>query len=293
MIEIRTTDITKLDQILNLSDIYNLKIGLGSESCVYKLPTLDQIRKIANTIEHLSVITPITPQKHYEEMLKFIKALPSSIRLVVNDMGILYSLHNSNSTNNFYQIAAGRGIVHTSEACPWVEHLLRDESDIIKEAFLKTNLNYTRTFDLITGLGISAIETDMESNTVKAAVALGLPTAAHLEFIAVAYARSCHTSRFYNEKPPDCTSRCNTLIKLQLADMFDLSGTPPGFAQPDQKMKEIFPTLYLLGNIIFMKSKCREFQGLERIIVNADMYEPEKLPQIIETLTKKSKQSQY
>ena len=52
-------------------------------------------------------------------------------------------------------------------------------------------------------------------------------------------------------------------------------------------MKEIFPTLYLLGNIIFMKSKCREFQGLERIIVNADMYEPENLLQIIETITKK------
>ncbi len=284
MIEIRTADITKLDQIQALSDRFNLKIGLGSESCVFKLPKLDQIRKTANKIEHLSVITPITPQKHYEEMLKYIKALPSGIRLVVNDMGILYSLHNSNSIDNFYQIAAGRGIVHTSEACPWVEHLLRDETDIIKEAFLKTNLNYTRTFDLITNLGICAVETDMEPNTVKAAIELGLPVAAHLEFIAVAYARSCHTSRFYNEQPPNCTSRCNTPIELQLADMFDLSGTPPGFAQPDQKMKEIFPTLYLLGNIVYMKSKCREFQGLERIIVNADMYEPDRLQHIVENI---------
>ncbi len=66
--------------------------------------------------------------------------------------------------------------------------------------------------------------------------------------------------------------------------MFDLSGTPPGFAQPDQKMKEIFPTLYLLGNIIFMKSECREFQGLERIVINADMYELDRLQHIVENM---------
>jgi hypothetical protein len=277
MIEIRTADYSKLENILNLADKFNLRVGLGSECCVHKLPGLDILKNTISHVANLTVVTPITPQKHYKWMLDYINELPSGVNLVINDAGILYSLNKTKSLGKFDKIIAGRGIVHTSEACPWVDHLLRDESEHIKEAFLQTNLNYSRTLDFFKKMGMTGMETDLESRTVNAALKTGLPVSAHIEYIAVSYARSCHTSRFYKEQPPECVHRCNNPIELELIDMFDLSSVPPGFAQPSPEMMEIFPHLYLLGNTIFMKSNCQDTKGLEQVIINADMYDIEGL----------------
>jgi hypothetical protein len=284
MIEIRTADYSKLENILNRADEFNIRFGLGSESCVHKLPRLDILRNTISNIADLTVVTPITPQKHYNWMLDYINELPSGVNLVINDVGILYSLNKTKSLGRFEKIIAGRGIVHTSEACPWVDHLLRDESEQIKEAFLQTNLNYIRTLDFFKKMGITGMETDLESRTVNAALKTGLPVSAHIEYIAVSYARSCHTSRFYSEQPPACVNRCNNPFELQLIDMFDLSSVPPGFAQPSPEMMEIYPPLYLLGNTIFMKSNCQDTNGLEHVIINADMYDIEVLTNKIQSI---------
>lgn len=284
MIEIRTADYEKLENILEISEEYGITAGIGSESCTYKLPHLTQVRYAIDRLGELTLVTPITPQRHYRWMLEYIQNLPSGVRLVLNDAGMLYSLYSARALDRFHGIIAGRGIVHTSEACPWIDHLIRDEPERIRDAILQTNLNYSRTRNFFTDLGISGIETDLQSRTVRAAIRTGLPVSAHIEFIAVSYARSCHTSRFYNEVPPDCVSRCNTLLELELVDMFDLSAVPPGFAQPSPEMKKIFPVLYLRGNTIFMRSDCTDIEGLDKVIVLADMYDHEGLGKKIEVL---------
>lgn len=281
MIEIRSSDTAKMDRLLALCEEQGASIGIGSECCVHRLPSIEQVGKIAGQMEDLSVVTPITPQKHYDRMLEYIRGLPRSIRLVVNDVGVLYALHRDGGLDGFEEVAAGRGIVHTSEACPWVDHLVRDESEEVKAAFLQTNLNYSRTLEFMKGMGISAMETDLESRTIRAALKTGLPVAGHAEFIAVSYTRSCHTARYYGEVPPSCVQRCNSPMELELVDMFDLSGTPPGFAQPSPEMFEIFPTLYLLGNTVYFKSDCKDTTGLERVILNAEMYDVDTLKEKI------------
>ncbi len=281
MIEIRTADTEKIDQVLELSREFGLKVGIGSECCVHKLLSLQQVEQIASQVDDLAVVTPITPQRHYERVLDFIRGLPCGVRLVVNDAGILYSLDRDGELDGFSAVVAGRGIVHTSEACPWVDHLLRDESDEVKDAFLQSNLNYSRTLGFFRGMGVMALETDLELRTVEAALRTGLPVAGHAEFIAVSYARSCHTARFFGELPPYCRERCNAHMELELVDMFDLSGSPPGFAQPGPEMLEIFPKLYLLGATIFMKRDVVDVQGIERIIVNGDMYDPANLRAVV------------
>lgn len=281
MIEIRSGNGTKVDPLLGLCEEYGTRFGLGSESCVHRLPSVEHVEAIVRKIEGLTVVTPITPQKHYDLMLEYVKSLPGGIRLVVNDMGMLYTLHRDGVLDSFEAVAAGRGIVHTSEACPWVDHLVRDESEAVRSAFLQTNLNYSRTLHLIKGMGISAMETDMESRTIRAARRTGLPVAGHMEYIAVSYTRSCHTARFFGEQPPGCILRCNSPMELELVDMFDLSGTPPGFAQPSPEMLEVYPVLYLLGNTVYFKSDCVDTAGLERVVMNADMYDIDTLSGMI------------
>jgi len=281
VIEIRTADAAKIGLVLELSGEFGLNVGIGSECCVHKLPGPGQVDEIASQVDDLAVVTPITPQKHYDRVLDFIRGLPRGVRLVVNDVGVLHSLYRDGTLDDFSAVVAGRGIVHTSEACPWVDHLLRDESKEVKDAFLQTNLNYSRTLGFFRDMGVTALETDLELRTVEAALRTGLPVAGHAEFIAVSYARSCHTARFFGEVPPGCTGRCNAPMELELVDMFDLSGSPPGFAQPSPEMLGIFPKLYLLGATIFMKKDVHFVQGMERVIVNGDMYDPAKLRDVV------------
>lgn len=37
-------------------------------------------------------------------------------------------------------------------------------------------------------------------------------------------------------------------------------------------MEEVFPTLYLLGNTIYMKGDCWGVSGVDGVIVNVDMH---------------------
>jgi hypothetical protein len=76
-------------------------------------------------------------------------------------------------------------------------------------------------------------------------------------------------------------------MELELVDMFDLSGSPPGFAQPSLEMFEIFPTLYLLGNTVYFKSDCKDTTGLDRVILNAEMYTDDALKQAIAAFEEK------
>lgn len=284
-IEIRTANYDKLGAIINTTSDNGVGVGIGSEGCPYKLP---EAKLVADTLEKtdaLTVITPITPQHHYESVVKYIKDithLGDRINLVVNDVGILYAMHNEKLTDSFDAITAGRGIVHTSEGCPWVDHLLRDETDNIKDAYLQTNLNYHRTFKFFSKLGMTEIETDLLPRTVEAVVSLDCPVGVHAEYVLVAYARSCHTARFYKETPPACEQKCNSRIDIELRDMFDLAGTPPGFAEPSDELKEIYPPLQLLGNSIYMESDFTVTNGVDKVIINSDMYESGSLGEIIQ-----------
>lgn len=284
-IEIRTANYEKRGVIIDTAADNGAGVGLGSEGCPYKLPDANLVADTLEKTDALTVITPITPQHHYESVMEYIKDishLGDRINLVVNDVGILYGMHNEKLTDSFDAITAGRGIVHTSEGCPWVDHLLRDETENIKQAYLQTNLNYHRTFEFFSKLGMTEIETDLLPRTVEAVASLDCPVGVHAEYVLVAYARSCHTARFYKETPPACEQRCNSRIDIELRDMFDLAGTPPGFAEPSDELKDIYPPLQLLGNSIYMESDSTSIKGVDKVIINSDMYESNSLGKIIQ-----------
>ena len=274
-------------------------LGVGHDACVHKLISMDNLNNFDNCVDvandaasgNLTIITPITPQNRFDLVLDYIcDVVDTGVcgRIVVNDLGVLYAMHEVGLCNEFDAIIAGRGIVHTSESIPWVDHILRDEAEEIKDAFLKTNVNYTKTLDLYRRLGVTEIETDMLPRTMDAIRELPCPVGAHVEYSAVAYTRSCHASRFFlkgGTQPPACVDMCNEPLTLSLRDMFDLNSTPPGFAQPSDELVEVFPELYLLGNGVFMKSDCRDVAGIDRVIVDGDMYSDEGLLEIVGSLS--------
>ena len=275
MIELRTSDYSKIESITGLIEDAHIgsgvRIGVGSEACVHKLPATPEIAQVSDLdcIDGVTLVTPITPQKHFDRVCGYVSEVADlgirNLRIVVNDLGILYSCEIDRPV-------AGRGIVHTSEACPWVDHILRDESDYVRDAYLQTNLNYSRTCALLKGMGIEGIEIDLLPRTIVAARRIEIPVYAHFGYAVVAYARSCHTARFYGELPPLCAQFCNSPLELELRDIFDLESL--SFAPPDADVKEVFPVLYLLGNTIYMKSDCRDTAGVDGVIFNCDMGTP-------------------
>jgi len=275
MIELRTYNYSRINEIIGLIEDADLdsgvRIGLGSEGCVHKLPPTGEIARVAglDCIDGVTLVTPITPQKHYDRCVAYLGEVADlgvgDLRIVVNDLGILYSCEIDRPI-------AGRGIVHTSEACPWVDHILRDESDYVRNAYLQTNLNYSRTYALLRKMGIAGIEVDLLPRTIAAARMLDIPVYAHFGYAVVAYARSCHTARFHRKTPPECMHLCNSPMELELREIFDLESL--SFAPPDADVEEVFPTLYLLGNTIYMRSEYCDAAGADGVIVNCDMYAP-------------------
>jgi len=275
MIELRTCNYSRIDEIAGMiedADIDSgVRIGLGSEGCVHKLPSVEDLVRAADLdcAGGITLVTPITPQKHYDWLCAYLGEIADlgirDLRIVVNDLGILHSCDIASPV-------AGRGIVHTSEACPWVDHILRDESDYVRDAYLRTSLNYARTSALFKGMGVKGVEIDLLPKTIAAARRLEMPVYAHFGYAVVAYARSCHTARFHQKMPPECAQFCDSPMELTLREIFDLESL--GFAPPDADVAEVFPTLYLLGNAIYMKSDFCDAAGAEGGIVNYDLHAP-------------------
>src|SRR5665648_55864 len=175
-VEIRTSNANRLALVTKIAKDAGAAVGLGHEACVHKLIGMKDLGSF-NKYDHcdiapddITIITPITPQNRFDLVLDYIcDVVDAGIcrRIVVNDLGVLYAMHEVGLCNEFDAIIAGRGFVHTSESIPWVDHILRDEADGIKDAFLKTNVNYSKTFDIYQRLGVTEIETDMLPRTME------------------------------------------------------------------------------------------------------------------------------
>ena len=74
-------------------------------------------------------------------------------------------------------------------------------------------------------------------------------------------------TRFYHENPPACAHLCNSSLELELTDIFTMESL--SFAPPGVEVKEVFPTLYLLGNMIYMKSNFCDAAGWAGLLLSA------------------------
>ena len=120
MIELRTCNYSRIDEIVGLiedADIDSgVRIGLGSEGCVHKLPPVEDLVRAAdlNCAGGVTLVTPITPQKHYDRCVAYIEEVNDlgirDLRIVVNDLGILHSCDIASPV-------AGRGIVGVVPSC--------------------------------------------------------------------------------------------------------------------------------------------------------------------------------
>jgi hypothetical protein len=59
---------------------------------------------------------------------------------LINDLGILYYISNNYSTAKL-KIFLGRILSRNRENCTWHEHILRNESDFIKDVIYSNNVN--------------------------------------------------------------------------------------------------------------------------------------------------------
>jgi len=268
--EVRTGQKKRVRELMELG----LPVFIGSESCPHLLPAAGELAGLGVD----GVVLPLTPQRHLADVLEVGRsALELGLRLVVNDAGVLWCLKDLNPRD----VSAGRGLVHGIEACPWVDDLLRGESRRVRESLLQTTFDYSRNQRLFAGLGVTRIEIDNLPHALSRQRQLDV--AVHADYVMVAYTMSCHTARHLDLQPPACLKDCGRLYSLELVDTFSMKNGMPVFDEPDQRVKQIYPTLHVLGNGVFSRTDAPIPDGFE-VVVNADFYGDGDVAGVIERL---------
>lgn len=243
-------------------------VGIGSEGCPHKLPEVKDILEMYSIVSgqgrKFRLITPITPQSDLNYVLGVIKdtveQIPN-IDITINDLGVLYACQDIRNNQNC-NFNIGPGLVVSMMQCSWFEYILRDETDFVKKAYLQTNMNHDKKIDFLKNYGVQGVEVPCVSSIMDSFTYLdkkGLEVIAHMNYVPIAYARACHTARFYKINPPNCVDKCETVIKTRLKEMFDLSQIIPRYIEADTNVKTMLSDFWLLGNVTYTKESLPKF----------------------------------
>jgi len=294
-IELRNSILKKVENIIHYD--FNV-IGLGSESCPHKLPAIEEILKIYDIAsdhdKKFRLITPITPQSSLDFVLNTIQQFideTSNGDITINDLGVLHACQETilnEKTNHCFNI--GLGIVVSLAQCAWIDHILRDESNFIRDAYLKTNMNHDRKIRFLQEYyGIKGVEVPYIPKIEKSFSELknkGLEIIAQINYIPVAYARACHTARFYKIRPPNCVNKCEDTIKIKLEEIFDLTQLIPRYIKPDPDVKKLIPDFWLVGNVLYRKELISNISdSVDCVVLDSRFYSNKELKSTIEWLS--------
>ena len=137
-----------LSNDIDNADLYNPTIdeySCGSESCVYKVPSENNLihiwKELRKAKKRFNLILPKVPERHMEKFLVLLDKLKDAgdnYSLTCNDLGIMYAAKKADVLPEDVRI--GRGISRSFGECLWSEHILRSELQENKEMILQNNI---------------------------------------------------------------------------------------------------------------------------------------------------------
>jgi hypothetical protein len=256
-IELRTCSFEKAKEYI----AYGVQeIGIGSESCFYKIPTIEQIKELIEmTDKKIKIIFPFIAQK-YLQIVKdlFDQMIEEKLHLtvVLNDIGLIAYLKNKNSS--VIDVIAGRFFDWSYEMVPWNDNVLRDESLSCVDFLKKSRLHNDRKLELLKTLNIKGIElntTRSNLNSLEYFVHKGMETYGHYYFNTLAFTRACPYKRV-NESN-ECIRQCNQYQEIVFENKWVASTSfvpdKNNFTDADE-VKAMFPKIYIKENMMLQKN---------------------------------------
>lgn len=264
-ISIRISNLNQLDDVLKLNPD---AVGIGSETCVYKVPEYEEIKKAFIKLENAGIeaelITPFIPEEHLQRITDIVKNLINEKRkfsLTVNDLGLLRKL-DKEVPDKKLDIYIGHVYSTSFENCPWHEKVLSEESDFIREGWCQNNFTNDLLLEYIKKQGVTGIEIEMLPTMLNKSALFfrdrNIKTKGMIDYIPSSITRACHTARYYGALPPgECQDYCDKVINARFTHRY----IPDDLEKPYEPINEelirpLTPDYLVLGNSVCCKREC-------------------------------------
>ncbi len=231
-------------------------VVLGHENCpvYYRQSNISEMIDYAlNNGLKVKVNIPVLFEDYLEEFKevadKIVEKYNTKVKIIVNDWGILYYLHNKYPDLTF---CAGKGISFSYGDNPWNEHILLAEKEKYQEALKSSNMENEDTICALKELGVDEIEMadlKLSENAYKHLANEGFTITVNKWMSIATMSRACHCLRFLNkvEKMGNCIQYCTKPIVVSIKQYFDMAETKNKPVSPETK--KIQPDMYIDGNI--------------------------------------------
>lgn len=285
-------------RVKNMEEAYELMksrvdiIAVGDENCVYKVPKYEAIKSLVdNATEYMKkirVVFPKIPNEHFDRMLKLLTEVASlDILVTINDYGLMFMAKDINLLNGF---TVGRNLAFSLLSSPWYDLLVEEENQEMRKALATSNMESTYKLDFVKQLGANEIEIEFLKevcDSTQAILKSDFKIAAHYESCLVAYGRCCPVKKIMNEKTNTCNSNisCQEPFSIEYSEKFvsipvqdkDRNYSASTHFVKDEQVKEVFPTLFVIGNGLYRKNTKNNFEHkiISTMIINSSFYDSE------------------
>lgn len=253
-IDLRLTTLDRLNEALTLPIT---TISVGHEGCPHKLPALADLQQAAHKIrahgKQFAFVTPISYERFMPDILDRIAGLTEegAVTVVVNDIGMLVTVVERGWRQRC-TLAIGHGLSYSFEQHGWFDLALNQETAAIQETFYRNSLDDPWLCSQLRDWGVTVIEVDNLPRTAASFASLqaaGFALQVRLDSTPVAFARSCHTARYYASGPPHCTHLCDHPFALTTTHRWRLYHNQ--LEPMSKKAKALTPDFTVYGNVVY------------------------------------------
>ncbi len=232
-------DFILIDKLRIGNDIQ--KIFFGNYGCLKACPNLDHIVKISKHLEgkghKLHYISPKLAQSEIStEYARICSLIEQNISVSINDWGLLYKLRNEIKSNYIFFL----GRLLTPSIINWIWHPIftKDEDEQAKDYLYQNTFYHSYKMQFFKEWNIAGIEvntytqSEASYNEIKKN---GFKIIGYSDDVILSVSRSCPHRRVRSESY-QCFKDCQIKSKVE-----------PSL----EKHKELYPELYLKGNVIY------------------------------------------
>jgi hypothetical protein len=271
-IDVRVSDLARLGEVLG----YDIDcVGIGSEGCPRKLPSLAEIRRASamsrSAGKTIRLVTPKVPQRDFGDVIALLRhVIGESLvdAFTFNDLGVLDTLRQELAD---FPVDLGRGLIFSHDVAPghW-------EDKQGEPMVLEYNVGFREKVALMRSMGVGGVEINYLPRALPGTLdflrAHHFRRSVHLIYQLIAVARSCHVARNFALVMGNCASHCNELLGLEVSQVIHMHNqrSDQTYVEPDEFHRGL--SLFVQGNVVFLKQQVvtRELfdMDVETVILN-------------------------
>lgn len=256
----RADDIQAIDAAMNSGNHYDCAV-IGHESCPYFYRQED-VDTLIDHAESYGLAVKVNVPIVFEDYLDYFKKETvrltenyPSVKLIVNDWGMLYYLHGIYPDKKF---AAGLGISFSYADCPWNFHIVEEEHEKYRKMLETHNFDSSVMLQTLFDLGVNEIimgDMDILEDSYRRISEFGMMITINKNVNIVTISRACHILRILGktgEKGVGCSKYCRGRTIIKGTHYYDMALNIHSIISEETSAMQ--PEMYFYSNILFARN---------------------------------------